>query len=107
MYKRNNIILKKISLLLLLSIFITGCASVTVRPDGGQKDQSQADYIDSVPFYLAGLIGNHKVNVNEACEGNKVTQMQTITTLSDWLLSVISLSIYSPRTAKVWCEESQ
>lgn len=107
MYKKNNVMLKKIGLLLILSSFITGCASVTVRPHGGYKDSSEADYIEKVPFYLAGLIGNHKVDVNEACEGDEVTQMQTITTLSNWLLSVITLTIYSPRTAKVWCEESQ
>lgn len=107
MYKRITTMFRKISLLLLLSSFVTGCASVTVRPQGGNKDSSQADYIDSLPFYLGGLVGKHKVDVNEACEGNEVTQMQTITTSSDWFLGLLTLSIYSPRTAKVWCEESQ
>lgn len=91
----------------MLLIFLSGCASVTVRPHGGVKDNSQADYVDSLPFYMAGLVGNHKVNVNEACEGREVTQMQTVTSLSDWLLSLMTLSIYSPRTAKVWCEEAE
>lgn len=106
-HKKNNAMFRKISLLLLLLTFISGCASVTIRPQGGYKDSSQADYIENVPFYFAGLVGNHKVDVNEACEGNEVTQMQTITTLSNWLLGLITLTIYSPRTAKVWCEESQ
>ena len=107
MHKKTYLVLKKISLLMLLLIFISGCASVTIRPQGGPKDNSQADYFDSKPFYLAGLIGKHKVDVNQACEGNEVTQMQTVTTLSDWLLSLMTLGIYSPRSAKVWCEESQ
>ncbi len=104
---KNNLILKKLTLILLLSAFITGCASVTVRPHGGPKDNSQAHYVESMPFYFGGIIGNRKVNVNEACEGAEVTQMQTITTLSDWVLGAISISIYTPRTAKVWCEKSQ
>jgi hypothetical protein len=107
MYKRNNAMFKNAALLLILSSFIMGCSTVTIRPSGGDKDSSQADYVDSKHFYLGGAIGKHKVDVNEVCEGNEVLQMQTVTTASDWLLGVLTLFIYSPRTAKVWCEESQ
>jgi len=105
MYKRNNTVFKKISVLLLLSAVITGCSTVTIRPQGGTKDNSQADYLDSKPFYFGGVVGKHKVDVNEVCEGAEVSQLQTLMTSSDWLLGVITLSIYSPRTVKVWCEE--
>lgn len=98
-------VFQKIGLVLLLAAIVSACSTVTVRPYGGPKDRSQADYIDSKPFYLGGPIGKHKVDVNEACEGKEVTQMQTLTTSSDWFLSIITLGIYTPRTAKVWCEE--
>lgn len=107
MYKKSNTRYKKIGLLLLLTTVITACSTVTIRPKGGTKDNSRADYIDSKPFYFGGPIGMHKVNVNEACEGNEVTQMQTVTTSSDWIFSLITLGIYTPRTAKVWCEGEQ
>jgi len=107
MYSRNNPTLKKASIALLVITLLASCSTVTIRPQGGIKDRSQADYIDSKPFYFSGLIGKHKVNVNDACEGNDVTQMQTVTTSSDWLMGIITLFIYAPRTAKVWCEESQ
>ncbi len=96
---------QKIGTVLLLAITISACSTVTIRPYGGAKDRSQADYIDSKAFYLGGPIGKHKVDVNEACEGREVTQMQTVTTSSDWFLSIITLGVYTPRTAKVWCEE--
>jgi len=86
---------KKISFLLLMTTVIAACSSVTIRPQGGSKDSSQADYIDSKPFYFAGLRGKHKVDVNEVCEGSEVTQMQTITSSADWLLGVMTLFIYS------------
>lgn len=90
----------------LLSLFyITtciGCSSVTVKPSGGLRLDSQANYIDSKPFYL-GIIGQHKVDVNEACEGSEVLQMQSLITANDFFLSLMTLFIYTPRTAKVWC----
>jgi len=107
MYKRNNSVYGKVGLLLLLTTAIAACSTVTIRPQGGVKDSSRADYIDSKPFYLGGPIGKHKVDVNEVCEGKEVTQMQTVTTSSDWFFSVITFGIYTPRTAKVWCEEGQ
>lgn len=107
MYKNNNTVYGKVSLLFALVVTISACSTVTVRPQGGTKDSSKADYIDSKPFYFGGPIGMHKVDVNEACEGNEVTQMQTVSTSSDWFFSVITLGIYTPRTAKVWCEEEQ
>ncbi len=105
MHKKNNTVYRKIGMLLLVITAISACSTVTIRPQGGSKDSSQADYIDSKPFYFGGPIGKHKVDVNKACEGKEVTQMQTVTTSSDWFFSLITLGIYTPRTAKVWCEE--
>ncbi|MFK7729995.1 MAG: Bor family protein [Pseudomonadales bacterium] len=86
-------------------MLVTGCSSVTIRPDGGEKDHSEPTYLDSKPFYFWGLDGNHRVDVNEVCEGANVSQMQTIVTASDYLLGSLTLFIYSPRTVKVWCEK--
>jgi hypothetical protein len=92
-------------ILLLMVACITACSSVTIRPDGGNRDSAAPSYLDSKPFYLVGLIGDHKVDVNEVCEGADVSQMQTVMTSSDYLLGIATLFIYSPRTVKVWCEE--
>ncbi|GHA03141.1 hypothetical protein GCM10008090_10130 [Arenicella chitinivorans] len=107
MCNKENTLLRKITLSVLLTTFITACSTVTIRPNGGDKDNSPPDYLDSKPFYFGGPIGKHKVDVNEACEGSDVTQMQTVTTSSDWFLSLLTLGIYTPRTAKVWCKEGQ
>jgi hypothetical protein len=90
--------------LLLVVGGICACSSVTIRPNGGDRDAGDPSYLDSKPFYLAGLIGNHKVDVNEVCEGANVSQMQTVMTSSDYLLSFLTFFVYSPRTVKVWCE---
>jgi len=90
-----------ISLACLISI--SACTSVTIRPNGGEKLHTEPSYVDSKPFYLFGLIGEHTVDVNEVCDGAEIEQMQTVISSNDYLLNIITLFIYSPRTAKVWC----
>lgn len=98
---------RKIGLIFLLVTLISACSTVTIRPHGGAKDNSTPDYLDSKPFYFGGPVGKHQVNVNEACEGSEVTQMQSTMTASDWILSFVTFGIYTPRTAKIWCGADQ
>lgn len=84
-------------------LMLSACTSVTIRPSGGEKIHTEPTYTDSKPFYLFGLIGEHTVDVNEVCDGAEVEQMQTLISSNDYLLNLITLFIYSPRTAKVWC----
>jgi len=99
----RNISVMRLSVLVGL-LFQTACSSVTIRPYGGEKDTSPPDYQSSKTFYLAGIIGEHEVNTSVVCGERRVMQMQAITSLSDWLQSMLTLLIYTPRTAKVWCE---
>jgi len=91
--------------LVIISLTISACSSVTIRPEGGDKNRGEPSYLDSKPYYFWGLVGEHEVDVNAACEGLAVEQMQTVTTVSDFLLGIVTLYIYAPRTAKIWCGE--
>ena len=92
-------------MLCLCSCLLAACSSVTVRPYGGEKDTSPPDYQDSKAFYILAIFGDHTVNTSEVCGQRRVMQMQAVTSLSDWLQSLFTLFIYTPRTAKVWCEK--
>lgn len=92
-------------MILITTLAISACSSVTIRPNGGSKELSEPSYMDSKAFFFWGLVGNHNVDVNEVCEGSNVIQMQTVMTASDYLLGLPTLFIYAPRTAKVWCEQ--
>jgi len=95
----------KITLSLFLIINLAACSSVTIRQDEADKDNSEPTYMDSKPFYFFGLKGEHKVDVNEVCDGADVSQMQTVMTSSDYVIGMMTLFFYAPRTAKVWCED--
>jgi Bor protein len=92
-------------ILSLIIVVVSACSNVTIRSQGGEKDHSEPSYMDSKAFYLGGLVGEHRVDVNEVCEGAQVSQMQTVATVSDYFFGMVTLFIYSPRTVKVWCDE--
>ena len=94
-------------LILCAALFASGCQTVTLRPEGGIRDTSPAAFEERQSFFFWGLGGTSKVNVKKACSGGEATQMQTQFTFLDGFLGVITLGIYSPRSAKVWCKKGK
>lgn len=93
-------------LILTLAISLTACSSVTVRTDQQNKEsQRLADYQQRFNFYFWGLKGEHSVNVREVCQARKVEQIQSVFTLSDTALTIVTLGIYAPRSARIWCQQ--
>lgn len=92
--------------LFVLIAFLSACSSVTMRPYGGLKEKRSPDYSDSKDYYFWGLVGEYEINTSKICGDRRVEQMQSITSSSDWVRGVFTFFIYSPRTAKVWCEET-
>ncbi|MEL7401504.1 MAG: Bor family protein [Pseudomonadota bacterium] len=97
--------LLKLTISLMMVLTLAACSSVTIRPYGGEKDTSKPTYQSSKDYYWWGLQNEYQVNTTEICGKRRVMQMQSVSTLSDWLLQTITIGIYFPRTAKVWCEE--
>lgn len=96
---------KHLSAALLAAVMLTGCASVTVRPEGGAKLSSEPTYNASKNYFFWGLKGEHTIDVQEICAGKGVDQLQSQKTFKDGFLGAITLGIYAPKTAKVWCKE--
>jgi hypothetical protein len=86
---------------------LSSCSSVTIRTDQEKKNRSVPTFQKRFNYYWWGLKGEYKVNVREACAGKPVEQMQSVYTTSDFIYGLLSLGIYSPRTARVWCNEQE
>ena len=92
--------------IVLSSFVVISCQTVTIRPDGGKTRYSGFQSYDaSQNFFFWGLVGEAHINVASICGEREVKQMQTQATFINQLLYVITLGIYSPRTARVWCGE--
>ncbi len=94
----------KFGIILFCSLFFVSCQTVTISPSGSnQKYSSIPTYEQSQHFFFLGLAGENIVDVSTICGDREVLQMQTQDTFLNSLLQIITLWIYTPRTAKVWC----
>ncbi|MCH2042233.1 MAG: Bor family protein [Saccharospirillaceae bacterium] len=85
-------------------VALAGCSTVTIHPKSAAKLSSNPTFEESQTFYLWGLVGENRINVSEICGSKGPLQMQTQQTFVDGLLGGITLGIYAPHTAKVWCK---
>ena len=84
-------------------VCMTGCFSVTVRPAGGYEVSTPPTFEQRQSFWFWGLVGERHINVKEVCKTEPV-QFQSQQTFVDGLLGFITLRIYAPETARVWCK---
>ena len=103
----NNMNDKKSLILGTLLLGASACSTVTIVPQGESKLVSKPSYEESKPFYLLGLSGEHHVDVLEICNNKEPLQMQSQQTFSDGLWQLLTLGIYAPHTAKVWCPKEE
>lgn len=96
---------KTFALILVLSL--QSCAAVNVRTDNQPEDQGDPSFQKTYTYWWWGLGGEHQINVREICITQPVEQMQTVDTVTDSLLRIVTLGIYWPRTARVWCGEAK
>lgn len=64
-------------------------------PRGEEHDQWAS-------FFLFGIVGHYELDVRELCRG-EVAEITSGTNFLTWLVSTLTLGIYSPRKVNVWC----
>lgn len=96
----------KLGMLLIISaLVLSGCASVNIRTDKLPESMAAPTFEQNYVYWWWGLSGEYSVNVREVCQGKPVEQMQAVSTFTDSVLAIVTLGIYSRRTARVWCKE--
>ncbi len=84
-------------------ILLSGCAAQTFNINGaaGEVPTTQVSH----HFFIAG-IGQEKVlDAAEICGGvDKVVKVEAQLTFINGLLGLITLGIYTPRDAKIYCK---
>lgn len=96
--------LKSWTAALFAAIILSGCATVTIRPEGGEKVVDKPDYQARKNYFFWGLSGEHTIDVAAVCGDKGVEQIQSQRTFGDGFLGAITLGIYTPKTAMVWCK---
>ena len=86
-------------------LLISACSTVTVNPSGTQKRSGDPSWSHREHYFFWGLAGEKTIDLDSACNGGRVLQTQAQSTFGDGLLSLITIGIWAPRHAKVWCEQ--
>lgn len=81
---------------------LTACATQTgvVR----NTTNTTANYSTSQSFFISGIGQEKHVEAHKICHGeHNVAKVETVQSPKDIVLSVITMGIYTPRTASVYC----
>lgn len=96
-------IMKVIGLTLLIAVVTTACSTVTIEQQGEASTSRAPDYQKTQKYYFWGLVGERHINTSSICGDRPVTQVQSQQTFTNGFFNLITLGIYAPHTAKVWC----
>src|SRR5688572_19823451 len=88
----------------LLAIAASGCYKATFM--GNPNVVKGADHDQWNSFFLWGLVGEETLDVRQFCSGGRVAQVRTGANVLTGLVSLVTLGIYAPRMAYVWCAAS-
>ncbi|MBN3561771.1 Bor family protein [Aliamphritea spongicola] len=94
--------MNKILLALTAAAFISGCSTQTFNINGTTQAPPQTE--DSQVFFINGIGQEKSTNAAEICGGaDKVIKVETQETFVNGFLGFITLGIYTPRDARVYC----
>jgi len=92
---------RSVAFALAAAVALAGCQ--TIRYETG-RPASPRHVEQAVHFYLWGLSGKPVIDLDAACpEG--VARWRSEATAGDWLIDVVTLGIYNPRTVTIECAE--
>lgn len=91
--------------LIILIFTLSDCLHnrVTLNPKGspGQRKEVKGHY------FLAGIIPTHKFRSDQFCGENGIYQVHAYTSFFDGCLNCLTISIYSPKTLEIICNNSK
>jgi hypothetical protein len=85
----------------LIAIGATGCYKATFISNPQVVRGADHDQWNS--FFLWGLVGDETLDVRQFCSGGQVAQVRTGANFLTGLVSLVTIGIYAPRMAYVWC----
>ena len=84
---------------------LSGCANQRFNVAGELSAMPSAKSEDSQTFFVSGIGQMKSVDAGKVCGGaDKVTGVAVEQSATDVLYGVITLGIYTPRTARVYCK---
>lgn len=95
--------MKKIIILLLVGM-LAGCSTQSYDINGGASSKPTEE--DMQTFFISGLAQTQEMDAAKICGGaEKVAKVESHMSFVNGLLGFVTLGIYTPRQAKVYCKK--
>ena len=101
--KKGATPVRKVSLALVTMLTICACVSNQVFFTDTASSRTRPDLEDYLSLNAFGLAQNQSIDLQKICMDQKPTRASVHRSPIDSLITVLSLSIYSPLTLRVWC----
>lgn len=85
------------------TLALSGCYNVTYLAKSKQPSLTKTEH--DMNFFLFGLVGTGEVRVDQLCAGRGAAKIKTTQSFLQMFLGVITLGIYTPRSAVVTCAQ--
>ncbi|MDR0517033.1 MAG: Bor family protein [Fibromonadaceae bacterium] len=92
-------------IMLALAFTFTGCATQRFQIDERDRDSSIPTYEGKSHFFLAGIGQTKKINAGDFCGYNQVGSVEAYLSGTDIILTMLTYSIYSPRSYSIYCRK--
>ncbi|MFK3703609.1 Bor protein [Raoultella sp. BIGb0138] len=94
--------MKKLMMVILAATAISGCAQQTFSVNQGIAVAPQQ--VTTHHFFVSGIGQSKQIDAAQVCGGaDKVVRTEVQQTFVDGLLGFVTLGIYTPRDARVYC----
>ncbi len=97
--------MKKISLMAVLALMISGCAQQSFNIKNAPMP-AEPQHIATHHFFLSGIGQQKTIDAAQVCGSeDKVVRTEVQQTFVDCLLGVVTFGIYTPKEARVYCSK--
>ena len=87
-------------------VFLTNCASVRVQLEEPSYEKT-IYFVHYSHYGFFGLIGRDSIDIPSACINSKAVYIRNYFSFEDFLFTVSSLGLYTPKSTGIHCELSQ
>lgn len=96
--------MKRLLIAAFVTLMFTGCATQSFDVNEAVGPMSQPELEESQAFFVGGIGQEAYINAADVCGGaENIARVEVEQTAFDIVLSWLTGSIYSPRTARVYC----
>ncbi|TGN09752.1 Bor family protein [Leptospira ilyithenensis] len=95
--------MKNISFLILVTLFLSACATQKIYISEDTNDGRIATQEGTSHFFIAGIGQTKEYSAAQVCDDRPVVAVETSYSFLNGLLGAITYGIYSPRSYAIYC----